>query len=222
MLPDSHAPTIVQQGLIDYLTCWQAMRTFTAQRQSDTPDQIWLAEHPPVYTLGQAADPTHLLDNQRNIPVIRTDRGGQITYHGPGQLIAYVLLDLKRRHLFVRTLVWRIEQAVLETLTELGIAAERHCGQPGIYLQQNSPIGVKIAALGLKISRGCSYHGLALNVAMDCQPFTWINPCGQQDLTTIDLYSLGVRIDWADIQTRLVTHLLHQLALPTETIKENG
>ncbi len=236
-------PQIIRRGLLDYTHCLNAMRAYTAQRDVMTPDQIWLVQHAPVYTLGQAANLDHLRiaeststlarawvpeENSQNhnigylhqIPVIKTDRGGQVTYHGPGQLVAYLLLDIQRRKLFVRELVRRIEQAVIDTLSELKVESTRHAGQPGIYLKRAPHIGAKIAALGLKISRGCSYHGLALNIAMDLQPFSWINPCGQMGLETIDLASLGVHVSLATIEERLTQHLLEQLAIPgTEEVK---
>lgn len=230
-------PQIIRRGLLDYTHCLNEMRTYTAQRDVTTPDQIWLVQHAPVYTLGQAANLEHLRiseststlakswtpeENSQNvgylhqIPVIKTDRGGQVTYHGPGQLIAYLLLDIQRRNLFVRELVRRIEQAIITTLDELKIESTRHAGQPGIYLKRAPHIGAKIAALGLKISRGCSYHGLALNIAMDLRPFSWINPCGQMGLETIDLASLGVHVSLATIEERLTQHLLEQLTIPAQ------
>lgn len=234
-------PQIIRRGLLDYTHCLNEMRAYTAQRDVTTPDQIWLVQHAPVYTLGQAANLEHLRigeststlakswtpeENSQNvgylhqIPVIKTDRGGQVTYHGPGQLIAYLLLDIQRRKLFVRELVRRIEQAIITTLDELKIESTRHTGQPGIYLKRAPHIGAKIAALGLKISRGCSYHGLALNIAMDLRPFSWINPCGQMGLETIDLASLGVHVSLATIEERLTQHLLEQLAIAnTEEVK---
>ncbi len=219
------SPVVKRLGVLDYRACWQAMQTYTAERDATTPDQIWLVQHPSVYTLGQAAQLTHLLrtaempvveavpEHWHGIPVVKIDRGGQVSYHGPGQVIAYLLLDLKRRQLFVRDLVCLIEQAVIETLAEFNIVGQRWLGYPGIYLSHGPDAHAKIAALGLKISRGCSYHGVALNVAMDLQPFTWINPCGQANLRTIDLLSLGVKQDLFYVEQRLSQHLLRQLEI---------
>jgi lipoyl(octanoyl) transferase len=203
-------------GRQDYLPTYEAMKKFSAERTNETPDEIWILEHPPVYTLGQAGDPSHLLKPNEQIPLIPIDRGGQITYHGPGQVIVYLLLDLRRRKLFVRDLVNRIEQAIINTLSDLGLSGERHPGAPGIYLaeQTSTPqeyVGAKIAALGLKITKHCSYHGLALNVDMDLSPFLAINPCGYEGLKTVDLNSLGVS-DNAEIVTQyLLSHLSQQL-----------
>ena len=159
-------------GLVEYAPALEAMRVVTAQRGADTPDELWLLQHPPVYTLGQAGKPEHLLQNPANIPLVHIDRGGQITYHGPGQLVAYLLLDLPRRRLKVRELVNLMEQAIIDTLADYGIEAERKDGAPGVYVA-----GDKIAALGLRVRNGCSYHGLAINVDADLAPFGWINPC---------------------------------------------
>lgn len=203
-------------GRQDYLPTYEAMKKFSAERTNETPDEIWVLEHPPIYTLGQAGDPSHLLKPNKDIPLIPIDRGGQITYHGPGQIIVYLLLDLRRRHLFVRDLVTRIEQAIINTLFDLGLNGERRSGAPGIYLAEQTFIpqeyvGAKIAALGLKITKQCSYHGLALNVNMDLSPFLAINPCGYEGLKTVDLNSLGVS-DNSDIVTQhLLSHLSQQL-----------
>ena len=178
------------------------MQTFTAQRTADTADEIWLCQHPPVFTQGLAGKPEHLL-RDIGIPVVKIDRGGQITYHGPGQLVAYLLLDLKRRKLGVKALVQRIEAALIALLGEYGIAAERRAGAPGVYVD-----GAKIAALGLKIKNGCSYHGLSLNVAMDLAPYARINPCGYAGLATVDLSTIGVHTTWDEVAARLG----HQLA----------
>lgn len=219
------APVVMCRGLLDYRACWHEMQKYTAERDATAPDQIWLVQHPSVYTLGQAAQLTHLFgvaelpivdsipEHWHGIPVVKIDRGGQVSYHGPGQIIAYLLLDLKRRHLFVRDLVHLIEEAVIEILAEFNIAGRRWSGYPGVYLSQGPYAQAKIAALGLKISRGCSYHGVALNVAMDLQPFNWINPCGQANLRTIDLLSLGVKQDLFDVEQRLSQHLLRQLEI---------
>jgi lipoyl(octanoyl) transferase len=164
------------------------MQVFTAARTADTPDELWLLEHPPVYTLGQAGKPEHLL-RVTDIPVVCIDRGGQITYHGPGQLIVYTLVDLRRRGYGIRELVGRMEQAVIEVLAARGITAERMAGAPGVYVG-----GAKIAALGLRVKQGCTYHGLALNVDMDLTPFAAINPCGYPGLLVTQCRDLG--LEW--------------------------
>jgi lipoyl(octanoyl) transferase len=191
---------LIEQGRQAYVPCFDAMRAFTADRTPDTPDQIWLVEHPPVYTQGQAGDPSHLLAPDERIPVVQIDRGGQITYHGPGQVVAYLLLDLKRRKLMVRELVTAIEQAVLETLAAYNLPAERKAGAPGIYLSEGVHRGAKIAALGLKIRNGCSYHGVSLNVQMDLAPFLRINPCGYAGLETVDMATAGATFTETDSQ----------------------
>lgn len=194
---------VIDRGREDYAPCFDAMRAFTAARTADTPDQIWLVEHPPVYTLGQAGDPSHLLAPDPGIPLVKIDRGGQITYHGPGQVVAYLLLDLRRRQLMVRELVHAIEQAVLDTLAAYNLAAERKPGAPGIYLSDGPHRGAKIAALGLKIRNGCSYHGVSLNVRMDLAPFLRINPCGYAGLETVDMATAGATIAVADADGRI-------------------
>ncbi|ANQ83275.1 lipoyl(octanoyl) transferase LipB [Azoarcus olearius] len=200
-------PLLVKRlGRVDYAPAWEAMQHFTASRGEDTADEIWLLEHPPVYTLGQAGRPEHLLRNDAGIPLVKIDRGGQITYHGPGQLVAYLLLDLRRRHLKVRELVALMEQAVIDCLAEYGLHAERKDGAPGVYID-----GAKIAALGLRVRNGCSYHGLALNVDADLAPFGWINPCGYEGLQTIRLKDFGVGDDVAAVGERLLQHLLRLL-----------
>lgn len=174
-----------QLGLVAYESAYEAMRAFTAARNSATPDELWLLEHPPVYTLGQAGRPEHLL-RANGIPFVRVDRGGQITYHGPGQVVAYALIDLRRRHLTIRGLVCLLEQAVIDLLAEEGVGATRKPGAPGVYVD-----GAKIAALGLRVKNGCSYHGIALNVDMDLSPFRDINPCGYEGLEVTQLRGLG-------------------------------
>lgn len=168
-------------GLQDYAATWAAMRAFTDAREADTPDELWLLEHPPVFTLGQAGRPEHLLA-PGTIPVVQTDRGGQVTYHGPGQLVAYLLLDLRRAGIGIKRLVERLEQSVIDLLAEHGVAAERRADAPGVYVA-----GAKIASLGLRVRNGCSYHGLALNVDMDLEPFGRINPCGYAGLAVTRL-----------------------------------
>jgi lipoyl(octanoyl) transferase len=173
-------------GRVDYEPTWRAMQAFTAQRAPETPDQIWLLEHPPVFTQGQAGRPEHLIAATR-IPVVPIDRGGQITYHGPGQAVAYVLVDLRRRGYGIRELVTRMEQAVIDLLAAQGVTASRLAGAPGVYVN-----GAKIAALGLRVKQGCTYHGLALNVDMDLSPFALINPCGYAGMRVTQCRDLGV------------------------------
>ena len=185
-LPES--PVVRRMGVTEYAEAYDAMRAFTARRAGDTPDELWLLEHPPVYTLGQAGKPEHLLRDNA-IPVVRVDRGGQVTYHGPGQVIAYVLLDLRRRGLTVKRLVWLLEQAVIDLLAGHGVAGARRAGAPGVYVE-----GAKVAALGLRVRGGRTYHGLALNVNMDLAPFRDINPCGYQGLSVTQLVELGVAL----------------------------
>jgi len=204
------------RGVEDYALSFDAMRAFTDARSESTLDEIWLVEHPPVYTLGMAGDPAHLLNPNSTIPLVKVDRGGQITYHGPGQVVAYLLLDLRRRKLMVREFVHRIEQAVLNTLAAYNLPAERVAGAPGIYLAQGPHRGAKIAALGLKIRKGCSYHGVSLNVRMDLQPFLQINPCGYVDLQTIDLAQAGVDVSWQAAALALAEQLAEQFAAPLE------
>ena len=177
------------------------MQDFTAARGTETEDEIWLCQHPPVFTQGLAGKPEHLL-RDIGIPVIKIDRGGQITYHGPGQLVAYLLLDLKRRNLGVKALVNRIEQALIDLLAEYGIAAARRPGAPGVYVGD-----AKIAALGLKIKNGCCYHGLALNVVMDLAPFSAINPCGYEGLAVTQLSALCEENSVVRVGDRLVAQL---------------
>jgi lipoyl(octanoyl) transferase len=191
---------VLERGRVDYQACFDEMRAYTDARTPDTPDQLWVVEHPPVYTLGQAGDPAHLLAPDAAIPMVRIDRGGQITYHGPGQIVVYLLLDLRRRKLMVRELVHGIEQAVLDTLAAYNLAAERKPGAPGIYLSAGAHRGAKIAALGLKIRNGCSYHGVSLNVQMDLAPFLRINPCGYAGLETVDMAGAGATLAVADAQ----------------------
>lgn len=173
-------------GRVEYEPTWRAMQDFTARRDAATPDELWLLEHPPVYTQGQAGKPEHLIAPTA-IPVVPIDRGGQITYHGPGQLVAYVLVDLKRRGYGIRELVTRMEQAVIDLLAQRGVVAERRAGAPGVYVA-----GAKIAALGLRVKHGCTYHGLALNVDMDLGPFATINPCGYPGMAVTQCRDLGV------------------------------
>lgn len=184
------------------------MQAFTAQRNVDTTDEIWLLEHPPIYTLGQAGKPEHLLQ-VTDIPLVHIDRGGQITYHGPGQIVAYLLIDIKRRGYGVRELVTRIEQSIIALLAEHNIKAQRLADAPGVYVDN-----AKIAALGLRIKRGCSYHGLALNVDMDLNPYRYINPCGYQGMAVTQTRDLGITLPMAILALSLSTHLMQQITLP--------
>jgi lipoyl(octanoyl) transferase len=203
-------------GVADYESTYQAMRDFTQQRDSNTADEIWILEHPPVFTLGLAGDATNLHSPSSSIPLVQVDRGGEITYHGPGQIVVYLLLDLRRLGIFVKELVSRIEQATIDTLADFGISAERHPGAPGIYVAQGSATsaeyrGAKIAALGLKVSKGCSYHGLALNVSTDLEAFSRIHPCGYEGLRTINMQTLGIKDNIDIISHTLLGHLQKQL-----------
>jgi lipoyl(octanoyl) transferase len=199
------------RGVQPYEDSFAAMRAFTDLRTAETPDELWLVEHPAVYTLGQAGDPGHLLAQNTAIPLVRVDRGGQITYHGPGQIVAYLLIDLRRRRLMVREFVQRIEQAVIETLAAYNLDSTRQAGAPGIYLASGPLTGAKIAALGLKIRHGCSYHGVSLNVEMDLSPFDGINPCGYAGLKTVDMALAGVRAEWREVAATLAERLVANL-----------
>jgi lipoyl(octanoyl) transferase len=222
------APLQVQRlGLVDYPQTYAAMQAFTAERTADTPDALWLCEHPPVYTQGLAGKADHLLA-PGNIPVIATDRGGQVTYHGPGQVLAYPLLDLQRAGYYVKEYVYRIEEAVVRTLAHFSVTGHRVRGAPGIYVRLDAPFSHavlpahapgahpfaglgKIAALGIKVSRHRTYHGVALNVAMDLEPFSRINPCGYAGLQTIDLSTIGVSATWTEAAEVLGHKLAHYL-----------
>ncbi len=197
-------PLIHHLGLRDYETVWREMQDFTARRSADTADEIWLLEHPPVFTLGLNGKREHLL-SPGDIPIVKCDRGGQVTYHGPGQLIAYLLLDLKRRGLGVKEMVRRMEQVVIDLLGDYDIAGQRRADAPGIYVD-----GKKIAALGLRVRRGCSYHGLSLNVDMDLEPFSRINPCGYKGLETTQLRELRPDIGPTQTTDKLLQRLLKQ------------
>lgn len=194
-----------QLGRAEYEPTWQAMLAFTAARGADTPDELWVVEHPPVFTLGQAGKPEHLL-HDAGIPLVKIDRGGQITYHGPGQVVIYLLLDLPRRRLKVRELVNRIEQAVIDCLAAQGVAAERRDGAPGVYVG-----AAKVAALGLRVRNGCCYHGLSLNVDMDLSPFAAINPCGYPGLAVTQTRDLGIALTPPKAAEALTGHLIAQL-----------
>ncbi len=232
------APLLRALGRVDYAPTFEAMRAFTADRSADTPDEIWLCEHPPVYTQGVAGKPEHVF-NPSGIPVVQSNRGGQVTYHGPGQVVAYPLIDLRRLGIYVKEYVYRIEHSVIKTLESFGVTGHRVPGAPGIYVKLADPFGHapldartpaqreaergpdpfaqlpglgKIAALGIKVSRHCSYHGVALNVAMDLSPFAGINPCGYEGLATVDLATLGVHTEWATVAQRLGEKLAVHLA----------
>jgi lipoyl(octanoyl) transferase len=226
-------------GRVDYLPTFEAMKAFTAARNTqntsqiglqsndDGRDQLWICEHPPVYTQGLAGKPDHVL-NPGDIPVVQTDRGGQVTFHGPGQVVAYPLMDLKRAGYYVKEYVYRIEESVIRTLAHFGVTGHRVAGSPGIYVRLDDPASHaaltgpvnpldpfsglgKIAALGIKISRHNTYHGVALNVAMDLEPFSRINPCGYAGLQTTDLSTIGVSASWQEaadvLGQKLVTYL---------------
>ncbi|MFN6994300.1 MAG: lipoyl(octanoyl) transferase LipB [Aquincola tertiaricarbonis] len=214
-------------GRVDYAATEAAMRAFTEQRTPDTPDELWLCEHDPVYTQGIAGRAEHVLSPE-GIPVVRTNRGGQVTYHGPGQVVAYPLVDLRRLGIYVKEYVYRLENAVLKTLEGYGVTGHRVAGAPGIYVKLADPFGHaaltgpahggdpfrglgKIAALGIKVSQHRTYHGVALNVAMDLQPFLGIDPCGYAGLQTIDLARLGISTDWSEAAARFGARLAAQL-----------
>ena len=196
-------------GLLEYEPTWQAMVNYTATRHTETPDELWVCEHLPVYTLGQAGKPEHLLyDN--GIPLVRIDRGGQITYHGPGQVVIYLLLDLARRGLGVRDLVSRIEQAMIDLLADNGLAARRLDGAPGVYVDLNGSVA-KIGALGLRVRKNGCYHGVSLNIDMDLSPFAAINPCGYAGMAVTQTRDLGLALTPAQAAPQLAHHLTRQL-----------
>jgi len=202
--------TVRRLGEVPYVETWEAMKAFTAARNERTDDEIWLLEHHPVYTYGVAGRPEHL-PHDTPIPVLKVDRGGQVTYHGPGQLVAYVLLNLRRRGMSVRGLVRTLEQAVIDLLQDFGVAANRRVDAPGVYVN-----GAKVAALGLRIKNGCSYHGLSLNVDMDLAPFAAIDPCGYPGMAVTQLRELGVAGPPANIGERLLSKLVEQLEFEHE------
>ena len=216
-------PLLRRLGRVPYEPTYAAMRSFTEARTAETPDELWVCEHDPVFTQGLAGKAEHVLA-AGNIPVVATNRGGQVTYHGPGQVVAYPLIDLQRLGIYVKEHVFRIEQAVIRTLDGLGVTGHRVTGAPGIYVRLDDPFSHaaltgpadprdpfrglgKVAALGVKVSRGCSYHGVALNVAMDLSPYQRINPCGYAGLHTVDLATLGVSVSWDGAAERLCRHL---------------
>lgn len=214
-------------GQVPYLPTYEAMQAFSAERADDTPDELWLCEHPPVFTQGLAGQAGHVL-SPGNVPVVQTNRGGQVTYHGPGQVMAYPLLDLRRRGYFVKEYVYKLEESVIRTLAHFGVTGHRVSGAPGIYVRLEDPFSHaaltgpqhpanpfrglgKISALGIKVSRHCTYHGLALNVAMDLEPFSRINPCGYAGLQTVDLSTIGVQTTWQEAAQVLATELTTRL-----------
>ncbi|WP_066157643.1 lipoyl(octanoyl) transferase LipB [Hydrogenophaga pseudoflava] len=224
-------------GRVDYAPTFDAMVAFTESRSAQTPDELWICEHPPVFTQGLAGRDDHLLA-PGDIPVVKTNRGGQVTYHGHGQVVAYPLIDLQRAGYFVKEYVYRIEEAVIRTLAHFGVTGHRVAGAPGIYVRLGDPTGHtplpqrpqkrtqgspapepdftglgKIAALGIKVSRHCTYHGVALNVTMDLQPFWRINPCGYAGLQTVDLSTIGVAVSW-DEAARVLSNQLGALLGP--------
>ena len=199
-------------GRRDYAPIWRAMQSFTNQRHPDTIDELWLLEHPPVYTLGQAAAVEHLL-NPGDIPIVRVDRGGQVTYHGPGQLVAYLLLDLRRAGLGVKQLVRLLEQSIIALLNRYRIASATRSGAPGVYVDDK-----KIAALGLRIRRGCSFHGIALNVDMDLEPFSRINPCGHPGLAITQIRELVEPLDMRHIGRGLAEEIADLLQLTPDFV----
>ncbi|WP_020208098.1 lipoyl(octanoyl) transferase LipB [Gilvimarinus chinensis] len=204
---------IRQLGIADYETVWAAMSDFTRQRDEHTADEIWVVEHPPVFTQGQAGKPEHLLAVD-DIPLVQSDRGGQVTYHGPGQLVVYPLLNLRRLKLGVRDLVTLLEQSLIELLANYGIKANAKPDAPGVYVD-----GAKIASLGLRVRRGCSFHGLALNVAMDLSPFAQINPCGYQGLAMVDMSRLMPKAPpFAEVGHKLTSILVQKLGDKTGII----
>jgi lipoyl(octanoyl) transferase len=229
--------TPINLGCVEYEPTYAAMQEFTNQRGlqplQDARDQLWICEHPPVYTQGLAGKAEHIF-NPGGIPVVQTNRGGQVTYHGPGQVMGYPLIDLKRAGYFVKEYVYRIEEAVIRTLMHFGITGHRVAGAPGIYVRLDDPSGHaklgsdpvakrigsdpnfaglgKIAALGIKVSRNCTYHGVALNVAMDLEPYSRINPCGYTQLQTVDLSTIGVSVGWAEAADVLGHKLANYLA----------
>ena len=200
---------IKRLGLVEYEPTWRDMQTFTDRRDAQTADEIWLLQHPPVYTLGLNGNPEHLLA-PADIPVIDIDRGGQVTYHGPGQLVVYPMIDLRRQSLGVRELVSALEQSVIDLAANHGIDAQARADAPGVYVA-----GRKLASLGLRIRRGCSYHGLAFNIDMDLEPFSRINPCGFEDLEVTQLKDLGGPADLELVATELEQYLLKNLKSTT-------
>lgn len=212
------AVEVINGGLIvrelgrrDYESVWKEMQDFTKSRDESTVDELWFVEHPPVYTQGVSGKAEHVLD-PHGIPVIQSNRGGQVTYHGPGQIVAYVLFDLRRKKMGVRDLVSQLENAVIDLLKSYGVAAAARKDAPGVYVE-----GAKVAALGLRVSQGCSYHGLALNVDMDLMPFQWINPCGYKELKVTQLRDLGIQDTIRQVKDKLLGVLTSNMGYTTRT-----
>ena len=208
---EERAALLRDLGRQPYEPVWRAMQRFTDARDADTPDELWLVEHDPVFTLGQAGKPEHVL-MPGDIPVLHVDRGGQVTYHGPGQLVLYPLLDLKRLKIGVRDYVQRIEQVVIDTLADWNIEGARRDGAPGVYVN-----GAKVAALGIRVRRGCAFHGLAFNIDMDLSPFLRINPCGYEGLRVTSMVDLGGPSGIEAVKPALVAHVAAQFGLTVET-----
>lgn len=204
------SPLLKYLGNVAYEPTWRAMQRFTDERDATTRDEIWFLEHPPVFTLGLNGKPEHVLA-AGDIPVVQIDRGGQVTYHGPGQLVVYPLIDLRRHKLGVRELVTALETAVINTVATWGVVAAAKREAPGVYVE-----GRKLASVGLRIRRGSSYHGLAFNVSMDLQPFQRINPCGYEGLQVIDLKTIGVTQSVAEVAKVFAPHLLAALGMPVQ------
>jgi lipoyl(octanoyl) transferase len=213
--PASAYLNIREFGLLDYETVWHAMQNFTDSRDAATADEIWLVQHPPVFTLGQAGRKEHILA-AGDIPVVQSDRGGQVTYHGPGQIVAYPLLDIRRLGMNVKDLVCSIEEAVIRVLKKYGIKADRATGAPGVYVE-----GMKIAALGLRVRRGCSFHGLAFNINMDLEPYQRINPCGFEGLKVTQLAAFQA-VDLQQVQNRLIACLAEILGYNNRLFHDDG
>ncbi len=209
-LTDNQQLKIKQLGLADYQSVWQAMQDFTEIRNKDTLDELWIVEHPPVFTLGRNGKPEHILQ-ESSIPVIKVDRGGQVTYHGPGQIVIYFLLDLHRRKLGIRRLVTLIEDCIIELLAQFNVIANSDPKAPGVYVN-----GKKVAALGLRVSKGRTTHGLSLNIDMDLKPFSYINPCGYEGLEVTQTKNLGISENITDISTKLQMMLKVQLLTLSE------
>ena len=208
--------TIRDLGRTDYEPIWRAMQAFTESRTEETGDEIWFTQHEPVFTLGLNASREHLLA-PGDIPVVQIDRGGQVTYHGPGQLMIYPLIDLRRAGIGVRPLVTALEQSVVDLAADYGIDAASRCDAPGVYVD-----GVKLASVGLRIRRGASYHGMALNVDVDLEPFSRINPCGFSNLDVTDLTRLGAERDLDSVRSKLLPHFLRHLGMPDADVLEAG
>jgi len=198
----------VFRGRQDYVPLWREMQAFTDNRDEATPDEIWFVEHPPVFTMGLNASKEHLLA-PGDIPVVQIDRGGQVTFHGPGQLMVYPLIDLRRSNIGVRTLVTALEQSVVDLVAEFNVEAAARADAPGVYVN-----GEKLASVGLRIRRGASFHGMALNVDIDLEPFSRINPCGYAELQMTDLNRLGINVQLEETAEKLLPHFLQHVGLP--------